>query len=244
MPKKDKFMSNNTNFIAILPADIRYSKKINSMEKLIWAEISARLNKNGYCSDSLKDLAQIFSVDKSTISKSINKLENLGLIRIEVEAGKGRKIFLKGIHNSIEENLSFDAEVIKEAENTLKNQPLPKQLDQKVWNDWLKHHKDITKKDYTKVGLSRLLSRMEKLFNDGIDVNVLIERAIESNWKGFLFSEEKQIDKKENLMQVVNQYGFHLSDFIKAPNCTLKVHNQNIQAFCSNGKWKLRRLNE
>lgn len=236
-------MSNNANFIAVLPADIRYSKKINSMEKLIWAEISARLNKNGFCGDSLKDLAQIFSVDKSTISKSINKLKNLGLIRVEVEVGKGRKIFLVGIHNSVKENISFDAEVMREAENVLKDQPLPKQLDKKVWSDWLKHHKDITKKDYTKVGLSRLLSRVEKLFNDGIDVNALIRKAMERNWKGFLFSDENKIDKKENLVQVVNQFGLHLSDFIKAPDHTLKVNNQSIQAFYDNGRWQLRRLN-
>lgn len=230
----------NINFVAILPADIRYSKGLNPMEKLVWAEISARLNKDGYCADSLSDLAQIFGVSKNTISKSILKLKSLGLIRIEAEVGMQRKIFLMGLGKSIEEKISFDAEVIKEAENVLKNRTLPKQLDEDVWNDWLKHHKEKTKKTYTKVGLSRILSRVEKLFDEGVNVNSLIKKAIENNWSGFLFLEEKRTE--ENLIQIINQHGFYLSDFIKAPNHTLRVNNQNIQAFCDNGKWKLRRV--
>ncbi|MCC8349518.1 hypothetical protein LNU06_01700 [Campylobacter sp. VicNov18] len=84
---------------------------------------------------------------------------------------------------------------------------------------------------------------MQKFFDQGVDVNDLIKKAIENNWTRFLFL--KQANKaNEDLIKLIKNHGFYLSDVIKAPKRKLKVANQFIEVFCENGKPKLRRVNE
>lgn len=231
---------NNLN-VAMVPAFIRYSKDLSPMEKLIWIELSVNINEDGYCKASLNDFAKVFYVSKNTISRAINKLKKLDLIDIEENLGRKRKFLIKGLNKHNLVSKGFNA--FKNHEQDLKNEILPKKLDKKLWEEWLMHHKCKSKKDYTKIALKRLATRMQNFFDQGIDVNDLIKKAIENNWSGFLFL--KQANKaNEDLIKLIKNHGFYLSDIIKAPKRKLKINNQFIEAFYENGKWKLRRVNE
>lgn len=89
------------NFYAILPAFIRYNKQLTSLEKLIYAEISALTNKDGYCNATNAYFAELFGKTSGWISKTINKLKNLGFVSITVEINDfkevtNRKIYIGG----------------------------------------------------------------------------------------------------------------------------------------------------
>ncbi|MCZ0772679.1 helix-turn-helix domain-containing protein [Campylobacter hepaticus] len=227
--------------VAMVPAFIRYSKDLSPMEKLIWIELSVNMNEHGYCKASLNDFAKVFYVSKNTISRAINKLKKLDLIDIEENSGKKRKFLIKRFnkHNLTSEGFNSS----KSHDEDLKSDILPKKFDEKLWKEWLMHHKCKTKKDYTKIALKRLATRMQKFFDEGVDVNDLIKKVIENNWTGFLFLKQEN-KTNEDLIKLIKNHGFYLSDVIKAPKRKLKVGNEFIEAFCENGKWKLRRLNE
>ena len=40
---------NTPNYFGILPANVRYDKRLKPMEKILYTEITALANKKGYC---------------------------------------------------------------------------------------------------------------------------------------------------------------------------------------------------
>lgn len=71
------------NYYAIIPAEIRYDTKINSTEKLLYAEITALSNKEGICWASNNYFAKLYNVTPIYVSNMINKLKKLGYIKTE-----------------------------------------------------------------------------------------------------------------------------------------------------------------
>lgn len=69
---------------AILPAHIRYNKDLTDSEKILFCEITALSNKNGYCYASNKYLSEIYGVSIGTISRRVNKLKKKGFISVEL----------------------------------------------------------------------------------------------------------------------------------------------------------------
>ena len=85
------------NYYSILPAKVRYDENLSSSEKLIFSEITALINKNGYCWASNDYFAELFNVSKKTISKWINKLSDRGYIKTKLEYEKGTKNITKRV---------------------------------------------------------------------------------------------------------------------------------------------------
>nr|DAS49789.1 MAG TPA: replisome organizer protein [Caudoviricetes sp.] len=86
------------SFYAVLPAHVRYEKRLKPAERLLFAEISALTNKFGYCTASNGYFADLYETRKETVSKWISHLSELGFLRLEmVYVGKqikGRKIWI------------------------------------------------------------------------------------------------------------------------------------------------------
>lgn len=70
------------NYYSVIPAEVRYSKQISANEKLMYGEVSALSNKNGYCNASNGYFAELFEVDKKTVSRWINRLEKVGFLNV------------------------------------------------------------------------------------------------------------------------------------------------------------------
>ena len=77
-------MKENPNYYAILPADVRYSKNLNPMERLLYAEITCLSNFKGYCWASNKYFGRLFNRAPNSISRNLSKLALYGFIKIKM----------------------------------------------------------------------------------------------------------------------------------------------------------------
>ena len=87
-------------YYGILPASIRYDKNLKPMEKIMYSELTALSNKNGYCNATNSYFAELYEVGKNTVSLWISDLEKAGYIKTKLmyEAGtkniKERRIYI------------------------------------------------------------------------------------------------------------------------------------------------------
>ena len=71
------------NYFAVLPANVRYDKRLKSSEKLLYGEITALSNREGYCFASNKYFADLYDVSIQSVSNWINHLAIMGYVEIE-----------------------------------------------------------------------------------------------------------------------------------------------------------------
>ena len=64
------------NYYAVIPADVRYSKKLTPNSKLLYAEITALCNMNGKCTASTQYFCNLYEVSKVSIQKWLKILED------------------------------------------------------------------------------------------------------------------------------------------------------------------------
>ena len=67
-------------YYAVIPADVRYNNKLKANEKLMYGEISALSNQEGYCFATNRYFGELYGKDNSTISRWISNLEKQGYI--------------------------------------------------------------------------------------------------------------------------------------------------------------------
>jgi helix-turn-helix protein len=89
-------MKETPNYYAILPAEVRYDQNISSLAKLLYAEITALSQKEGFAWANNQYFADLYNVHKDTISSIVGDLIQAKYIKIEVFKDKGniRKIWL------------------------------------------------------------------------------------------------------------------------------------------------------
>ena len=88
----------NPAYYAIIPANVRYDKRLKAMERILYGEITALANKMGYCTAKNKYFGDLYDVHQNTAGGWINRLEKFGYIRTElIYDGKqiiGRRIYI------------------------------------------------------------------------------------------------------------------------------------------------------
>lgn len=96
-------------FYAVIPANVRYDKKLPHGAKLLFGEITALCSKEGYCWASNNYFAKLYDCGNTTISAWIQKLIAAGYIRVKVQPEKGnlRLIYLNTEKN--QEKLDFES---------------------------------------------------------------------------------------------------------------------------------------
>ena len=93
-------MSNDftPNFYAIIPADLRYVRRLKASEKIFFSEISALTNVYGYCYAGNKYFARLYGCDVRTISRWVSNLEKLGYINVELIRDERQTILERRIY--------------------------------------------------------------------------------------------------------------------------------------------------
>ena len=90
-------MKENPSYYAIIPASIRYNPNLSMSSKMLYGEITALCNKEGFCWASNEYFAKLYGVHKNTVSKWINDLIKEGFLTSEVSNNYERKIYLSEI---------------------------------------------------------------------------------------------------------------------------------------------------
>ncbi len=89
---------NQINYYAIIPATVRYSKKLKASEKLLYGEITALSNKNGYCYAQNRYFADLYDVSIETVSRWISNLQKFGFIQIKVNRNENKEVISRYIY--------------------------------------------------------------------------------------------------------------------------------------------------
>ena len=69
------------NYYAVIPAEVRYIKKLTPNSKLLYAEITALCNMNGKCTASTEYFCRLYEVSRVSIQKWLKTLEDNNYIK-------------------------------------------------------------------------------------------------------------------------------------------------------------------
>ena len=114
------------NYYSVIPANVRYDKKLKDKAKLLYGEITALSNKDGYCWATNGYFANLYEVSNTTISTLIRNLVEQGYLESHIIYKEGskeiEKRLLKIVHTPIKENLKENnTRIIKEEEKENNN---------------------------------------------------------------------------------------------------------------------------
>lgn len=95
-------MENRPNYYAIIPANVRYNKNLSPNAKLLYGEITALCNAEGFCWATNAYFMELYDVTKRSVQSWLSQLENEGFISV-VLTNQGsndsiRKIYIVSPH--------------------------------------------------------------------------------------------------------------------------------------------------
>lgn len=116
-------MANQPNYYSIMTADVRYNKNLSSSEKILFAEITALANKQGFCSASNNYFAELYGKSKVTISRWISNLTKEGFLK-SVLVKEGQEVKARKLYPITEHINKNDNTPINKNDNTYKQKDL------------------------------------------------------------------------------------------------------------------------
>lgn len=72
------------SYYSIIPAKVRYDEELRPNEKLLYGEITALANKHGYCTAGNAYFADLYKVNKKTVSDWVSHLRKKGYIEEDI----------------------------------------------------------------------------------------------------------------------------------------------------------------
>ena len=84
-------MTEKKSYFAVIPANVRYDENLSPNAKLLYGEITALCNAEGYCWANNKYFAELYGVSVVSISKWINALVSRGYIESQIIYKEGTK---------------------------------------------------------------------------------------------------------------------------------------------------------
>lgn len=98
------------NYYAIIPANVRYDNELSANAKLLYGEITALTNHQGYCWATNGYFADLYKVSKVSISSWIKQLIDKGYVSSEIIYREGSKEilnrYLRIVNEPIKENFN------------------------------------------------------------------------------------------------------------------------------------------
>jgi hypothetical protein len=179
-------MNETPNYYAIIPANVRYAD-LKPNAKLLYGEITALSNKHGFCFASNKYFAELYKVNKNTISSWISDLKNYGFITVKIERNVNNQItkrcigILKKMDNPIHEKLKYNNTSINTTSNNI-------YIKEKFLNDvMLFNYPEEMKLDFinywTEKSSDRLNAKMRYQKQATFDVKLRLDRWAKNSAK-------------------------------------------------------------
>jgi len=105
-------------YYAIIPASVRYDKRLPANAKLLYGELTALSNEKGYCWAGNDYFAGLYEVSKTSVSKWVSTLRDTGYIEIQLEYAEGTKQilhrYIRIVKDPIEEKLNTPLRKVKD----------------------------------------------------------------------------------------------------------------------------------
>ena len=76
---------NKPNYYAIIPANVRYDKDLSPNAKLLYGEITALSNAEGFCWATNAYFAGLYGMSTRHTSRMISQLNDKGFIVVEID---------------------------------------------------------------------------------------------------------------------------------------------------------------
>lgn len=106
------------SYYAIIPANVRYDKDLTPNAKLLYGEITALCNQNGYCWAGNTYFAELYEVSKISVSKWVNQLVAKGYLSSTIQYKEGTKEieyrYLRIVNDPIKENFNTPIRKVKD----------------------------------------------------------------------------------------------------------------------------------
>lgn len=129
-------MSDNSHneypsYYTVIPSYIRYNKNLSYFEIVLYSEIVALSNKYGYSFASNTYFAKVFNKSTKTISRSINKMIKLNLLRVEIDKEGGNR---RNLYISLHENNNILYEIAEGTMDKNVNTPIDNNVNTPIDN--------------------------------------------------------------------------------------------------------------
>ena len=205
--------NNNPNYFGILPANVRYDKKLKPMEKILYTEITALSNSKGYCYATNSYFANLYDVHKNTAGTWINNLEKLGYIKSKIiyETGtknvKERQLFIvTPINEKIDTYQQKDCDPINENVDTPINEII--EDNNTRINNTSSNKKKINKKENVEIIKIKSVyesKEFEKAFYDFIDMRVEIKKVPTKKAIEMIIKKLEKVGNEELAIQMLER---------------------------------------
>lgn len=161
------------SYYSITPAPVRYDKRLTANQKLLYGEITALANKDGYCYATNKYFARLYECTEQTISASISNLQKCGYIYISIEENYKRKIYivplkenLKGVSKKFEGGIKKTLKGVSkkfEDNNTSTNNTLNNKNEYKNNTNVLFDQQELVEPEKPKSKISEIMEAWNRL---------------------------------------------------------------------------------
>lgn len=111
------------NYYAIIPANVRYDKRLSPLTRLIYGEITALSNEKGYCFATNAYFANLYSMSNVSISRCISELKEHNYIRVVYDI-KEKNVDKRKIYINNLENKKLESEELNKKNEKLENEEL------------------------------------------------------------------------------------------------------------------------
>ena len=206
----------NPNYYAVITAEVRYNKNLKGNEKLMFGEITALSNKNGYCTARNKYFADLFGCHKNTISDYISNLKKEGLIEVEV-IYKDKAVLERRIYPSVKRlipiNQTIDTPINQMAEENNININNKKEKEERKNNlsKIIKYYED----NITLI-VPSVVEEIESYLEDEIEADLIIaciKEAVDRNKRNWKYIKAILNDCYNNKIYTAKQYEIKQKEF-------------------------------
>ena len=82
------------SYYAVIPSEVRYDTRLKASEKLLYGEITCLCNKTGRCWAENQYFANLYRVNKKTVSSWVSNLQKCGYIGVNIDKEENNKRYL------------------------------------------------------------------------------------------------------------------------------------------------------
>lgn len=197
---EEKIEENKKSYYAIIPANVRYDKRLTPNAKLLYGEITALCNEKGFCWATNGYFTKLYGVSKQSVSSWVKSLADAGYIKVDIERDPNTKEilhrYIRIIEYPIKENLNTPIKENLKENNTNKNNTNNKKVSVKseiekieepklreAVENFVQMRKEI-KSPITANGLKLAMSKLKHM-SSSLDGQVaILNQSTMNSWKG------------------------------------------------------------